>query len=70
MHNLHFGTIVQAGLDSSARLYRCTKLCNTVYYAVLLMMNDWTRSKHVKETNSYGIKIEYKNCASRWSLTS
>ena len=30
-------TIVQAILDSSARLY-C--VCNTVYYAVLLMMND------------------------------
>ena len=23
-------------------------LCNTVYYAMLLMMNDWIRSKHVQ----------------------
>ena len=48
------GTIVQASLDSPAvyctqynRYNRagesrlaCTVLCNTVYYAVLLMMND------------------------------
>ena len=30
------GTIVQASLDLPAHC----KLCNTVYYAVLLMMND------------------------------
>ena len=39
------GTIVQASLVASSytRLHDCTdctKLCNTVYYAVLLMMND------------------------------
>ena len=47
----------------------CTELCNTVYYAVLLMMNDWIRSKHVEQIKNCGIKIDYKNCASRWSLT-
>ena len=26
------------------------KLCNTVYYALLLLMNDWIRSKHVEQT--------------------
>ena len=30
-------------------LHVCTKLCNTVYYAVLLMMNEWIRSKHVEQ---------------------
>ena len=25
-------------------------LCNTVYYAVLLMMNDWILSKHAEQT--------------------
>jgi hypothetical protein len=44
-------------------------LCNTVYNAVLLMMNDSIRSKHVEQTKNCGIKIDYKNCASRWSLT-
>ena len=33
------------------------------------MMNDWIRSKHVEQTKNWGIKIDYKNCASRWSLT-
>ena len=47
----------------------CTKLCNTVYYAVLLMMNDYIRSKHVEQTKNCGIKIDYKNCASLWLLT-
>ena len=47
----------------------CTKMCNTVYYAVLLMMNDQIRSKHVQQTKNCRIKIDYKNCASRWSLT-
>ena len=31
------GTIVQASLHYCTD---CTKLCNTVYYAMLLMMND------------------------------
>ena len=39
--------------------FRQSTVCNTVYYAVLLMMNDQIRSN----------KIDYKNCASRWSLT-
>ena len=51
------------------RLHDCTELCNTVYYAVLLMMNDQIRSKHVEQKTNCGIKIDYKNCASRWSLT-
>ena len=34
------GTIVQASLNSPARLYRLYCVYNTVYYAVLLMMND------------------------------
>ena len=34
------GTIVLAILDSPARLYRLYCVCNTVYYAVLLMMKD------------------------------
>ena len=34
------------------------------------MMNDWIRLKHVEQTKNCGIKkIDYKNCASRWSLT-
>ena len=33
------------------------------------MMNDYIRSKHVEQTEDCGIKIDYKNCASRWSLT-
>ena len=33
------------------------------------MMNDSIRSKHVEQTKNSGIKIDYKNCASRWSLT-
>ena len=40
-------------------------LCNTVYYAVLLMMNNWIRSKHVERTKNCGLKSDYKNCASR-----
>ena len=32
------------------------KLCNTVYYTVLLMMNYYVRSKHVKQTKGCGIK--------------
>ena len=49
----------------------CTKLCNTVYYAVLLMMNDQIRSKHVEQTTNCGIriKIDYNNCAFRLLLT-
>ena len=43
-----------------------TVLCNTVYYAVLLMMKDQIRSKHVQQTKYCGIKIDYKNCESRW----
>ena len=42
---------------------------DTIYYAVLLMMNDWIHQKHVEQTKNCGIKIDYKNCASRWSLT-
>ena len=41
-----FGTIVQACLHDCTD---CTKLSNTVYYAVLLVMNDWIRSKHVEQ---------------------
>ena len=44
-------------------------LCNTVYYAVLLMTDDQIRSKHAEQTKNCGIKIDYKNCASRWSVT-
>ena len=37
------GTIVQANPTAESswiRLHDCTKLCNPVYYAVLLMMKD------------------------------
>ena len=45
-------------------------LCNTVYYAVLLIMNDQIRSTYVEQTKkNCGVKIDYKNCASRRSLT-
>ena len=47
----------------------CTELCNAVFCFVLLMMNDWIRSKHVEQAKNFWIKIDYKNCASRWSLT-
>jgi hypothetical protein len=30
----------------------CRRLCNTVYYAVLLTMNDYIHSKHVEQTKS------------------
>ena len=63
------GTIVQASLDSHDSTIVPIVLCNTVYYAVLLMMNDWILSKHVEQTKNCGIKIDYKNCASRWLLT-
>ena len=56
--------------SSQTRLHDCTdftKLCNTVYYAVLLMMNDQIRSKHVEQ--KLWNKIDYKNCASHWLLT-
>ena len=34
------------------------------------MMNGQIRSKHVEQTKkNCGIKIDYKNCASRWLLT-
>ena len=33
------------------------------------MMNDQIRSKHVEQTKNCGIKTDYKNSASRWSLT-
>ena len=71
------GTVVQATLaalklwsylqlqSSQSCLHDCTKLCNTVYYAVLLMMDDWIRSKHVEQTKNCEIIIDYKNCASR-----
>ena len=32
------------------------------------MMDEETRSKHVELTKKCGIKIDYKNCASRWLL--
>ena len=32
-------------------------------------MNDWIRSKHVEQTKNCEIKVDYKNCASCWSLT-
>ena len=32
------------------------------------MMNDWTRSKYVEQTKNCGIKIDYKNRASGWSM--
>jgi hypothetical protein len=44
-------------------------LCNTVYCALLLMMNDQILSKHVEQTKNCRLKVDYKNCASRWSLT-
>ena len=33
------------------------------------MMTKQIRSKHVEQTKNCGIKIYYKNCASRWLLT-
>ena len=33
------------------------------------MMNDQILSKYVEQTTNCGVKIDYKNCASRWSLT-
>ena len=33
------------------------------------MMNDYIRPKRVDQTKNCGIKIDYKNCASHWSLT-
>ena len=32
-------------------------------------MGEYIRSKHAEPTKNCGIKIDYKNCASRWSLT-
>ena len=43
------------------RYNRAYNNSNTAYYAVLL--------KHVEQTKNCGIKIDYKNCASRWLLT-
>ena len=44
--------------------------CFEVVGAVLLMMNDYIRSKHAEQTKkNCGIKVDHKNCASRWSLT-
>ena len=74
------GTIVLSGesscfeqLDSPDSTIVPIVLCNAVYYAVLLMVNDWIRSKHVEQVKNCGIKliikIDYKNCAFRWSLT-
>jgi hypothetical protein len=40
-----------------------------VYYAVFLMMTEYIHSKYVEQTKNCGIKIDYKNCAFRWSLT-
>ena len=57
------GTMVQASLavlkqlDSPARLYRLYCVCNTVYYAVFLMMDDWIRSKHVEQRKNCGINL-------------
>ena len=58
-----------SGLRHSKIVHDCTKLCNTVYYAVLLTMNNQILSKHVEQTKNCGMKIDYKNCASRWPLT-
>ena len=45
-------------------------LCNAVYQAVLLIMNEKIPSKHVQQTKNCGIKkIVYKNCASCWLST-
>ena len=41
----------------------------TVYYAVLLMMNDYFRFETCRADKNCGIKTDYTNCASRWSLT-
>ena len=35
----------------------CTKLCNTVYYAVLPLMNDYIHSKHVEQTKNCVINM-------------
>ena len=32
-------------------------------------MNDSILSKHIQQTKKRGIRIYYKNCASRWLLT-
>jgi hypothetical protein len=52
--------------SSSTRLPDCTKLPDTLYYAVLLTMNEFETCRARKNC---GIKIVYKNCASRWSST-
>ena len=39
------------------------------YLSALHVSKESSRSKHVKQTNNCGIEINYKNCASRWSLT-
>ena len=51
--NANYDRYNRAGESSWTRLYDCTdctQLCNTVYYAVLLMVNDQIRSKHVEQT--------------------
>ena len=58
-----FGTLLQASLaalkqlDSPDSTNVPIVLCNTVYYAVLLMTNDKIRSKHAEQTKNCGIKL-------------
>ena len=39
------------------------------FLSALHVLNESSLSKHVEQTENCGIKIDYKNCASRWSLT-
>ena len=56
-------------LDSPDSTIVPTVLCNTLYYAVLLLMNEGIRSKRVEQTKKkLWNKIDYKNCASRWFI--
>ena len=39
------------------------------FLSALHVSNESSCSKHVEQTENYGIKIDYQNCASRLSLT-
>ena len=38
------------------------------FLSAVHVSNESSRSKHVEQTKHCGIKIDYKNCASRWSF--
>ena len=64
MQTLHFIVLVTNEIHSSYNQFLFHS-----FLSALRVSNESSRSKHVEQTKKCGIKIDYKNCASRWLLT-